>query len=219
MLPPPAIITRLHRLVHAAQLAHHLADVLGGGEEEHLVAGLDHRVAVGDDRPGRRGRWRRRARPRCGMWLRRSRQRLADQRPALERAHRDQASPGRRRTRSTCSASGNSISLRDVLGDDAARGRSRSRPRSRSSASSSGRARNRRERMRAMRVGTLKRSRADLAGDEVGLVALRDRDQHVGVLDAGLARAPRGAPRCRPRCAGRAGPAGRAAAPARCRRR
>src|ERR1051325_2362875 len=39
-----------HRPVHAPQLAHDLADMLGSREAEHFVARLDHRVAVGDDR-------------------------------------------------------------------------------------------------------------------------------------------------------------------------
>ena len=39
----------LHRVLDAAQLAHDLAHVLGGGDEEHLVVVLDHRVALGRD--------------------------------------------------------------------------------------------------------------------------------------------------------------------------
>jgi hypothetical protein len=48
-------------LVDAAQLGHHLADVLARRDEEHLVVGLDHRVALGDDRPVAGGRSPRRA--------------------------------------------------------------------------------------------------------------------------------------------------------------
>ena len=49
MLPPPAITTRRTGSSSLAQLAHDAADVVARGEEEHLVAVLDDRVALGRD--------------------------------------------------------------------------------------------------------------------------------------------------------------------------
>ena len=50
MLPPPAIMMRLDRRDHPSQLAHHRANMLGGGKQEDLVTGLDDRIASGEHR-------------------------------------------------------------------------------------------------------------------------------------------------------------------------
>ncbi len=80
-----------HRLVHAPQLAHDLADVLGGGEAEHLVAGFDHGVALGQRSGCRGGRSATMRASTSGHVRAQFADRLADQRPAVERAHRHQA--------------------------------------------------------------------------------------------------------------------------------
>ena len=50
MLPPPPIITRFTGLSMRRSSRITSRMLLGGREEEHLVARLDHRVAVGHDR-------------------------------------------------------------------------------------------------------------------------------------------------------------------------
>ena len=78
------------RPVHAPQLAHYAADVFGGGNEKYLVAGFDHGMALGDDRcilaENRRH---------PGIDVRHVTadllQLVTHQRPAVERAHGDQA--------------------------------------------------------------------------------------------------------------------------------
>ncbi len=143
----------------------------------------------------------------AGMCWRRSLSGWPTSGPPLEGAHRHQADPAvgevehLQRLREL-------DQLDDVVGERSARGRSRGRPRSRRRRAAPARSRGSRcARTRAMRVGMLNMRAAMLAGDEVGLVGLRDRDQHVGVLDAGLDQHRRMRARCRPRCADRAGPA------------
>ena len=49
MFPPPASRILRTGSVELAQLPHDRAAVLARGDEEHLVVGFDHGVALGDD--------------------------------------------------------------------------------------------------------------------------------------------------------------------------
>ena len=85
----------------------------------------------------------------------------------------------------TCSASGNSMSLLDVLGDDLLRA-DRVVHREAVLLEELRWLSNQVERMRAMRVGMLKTRVGHLRGDEVRLVARGHREEHVGVGRARL---------------------------------
>src|ERR1017187_2101941 len=171
-----------YRLVLAAQLLHHLADILAGGEAEHLVAGLDHGGTLGHDRPV--------AAEDGGEAHVDVRYVLADvlqlvthQRSALEGAHCHQAhaSVGELQYLQRL---GKLDQLDQVFGDQLLR--------------ANGVVHGKTVWRKQLLVGQVLRGahardaggnvvlvRRDLAGHQIGFVALRYRDQHVRVFDAG----------------------------------
>src|SRR6267378_5730943 len=172
-----------HRLVHAPQLVHDLADVFRGGETKYLVPGLHHGIALGQNRAVT-AKYGGDARVHGRNVLPEILQRMADQGTALECTHRDQAhlAVGKfehlQRFRKL-------DELDDVVGKDLLRT-------------------DRQIHVKAVRaeyalVGkVVARAQADdsgrdveqllrqLACDQVGFVALRYRNHHVAVLDARL---------------------------------
>ena len=175
----------LDRLHHPPQLGQNRPDVLGGGEDEHLVTGLDDRVPFRDDRlvaPEDGGD--------AGVGFGRQVQphvldRLADQHAALEGAHRHHGDPAVGEAEDL-QRLGKLDQAADVVGDDLLRTERVID----------------REIVRREQAGIFQEvPRAQpgdprrhvehgvrqLAGDQVGLVALRHGDQHVGVLGAGIA--------------------------------
>jgi hypothetical protein len=173
----------LHRLVHLAQLAHHLPDVLGVGDAEHLVAGLHDGVAVGDDRLVA-AEDRRHARVDVGQMLAHVLQGKAHERPALHRPHRHHRHAAAREIEDL-QRLGELDQPRDRLGDDVL-GADRVVDREALVGQELG-AREDAARAHARDPrGHVEQHLAHLARRQVGLVGLRDRDQEVGVLDAGL---------------------------------
>ena len=169
----------LHGLVHIAQLAHHLADVLAGGDEEDLVVGLDDGGPLGDDRTALAEDGRDpRVDPR--HVLAQGAQLLADQRPAVVGLDRDQAHPAAGEVEHLHRARGLHQAL-DVFGDELL-GADHHVDRQRLLA----------EELLVAQVlpgahardlgGGVEEGVGPLAGDHVRLVAVGDREDHVGVL-------------------------------------
>src|SRR4051812_15206818 len=172
-----------YRAVHAPELAHDLADVVGGREAEHFVAGLDHRVAVRHDgavAAKDRHDARVDARDVAAQLL----QRMADQGPAGERPHRNQAhlAAGEvehlERLREL-------DQLDDIVGQDLLRADREVHVKSVLAQNAL---------VREVVGGAYARDAArhvehaggDAAGDQIRLVGLGNRDQQVGIVDAGL---------------------------------
>jgi hypothetical protein len=173
----------LDRFVHAPQLAHYAADVFGGSDEKHLIAGFDHGLAFRDDRAVL-------AENRCHPRFRLRHvlpeilHLVSDQRAAMESAHRDQAhlAAGElehlQRLREL-------EELGDVIRDDLLR----------ADRQVDGEI-FRREDFRVGEIvsGTdardlgrdIEHGGGELARHHVGFVALRDREQHVGITRSGL---------------------------------
>ena len=183
----------LHRLVRLAQLAHHLADVLAGGDEEDFVVGLDDGGPLGDDRP---------ALPEDGRdprvdprhVLAQGAQLLAHEWPAVVGLDRDQAHPAAGEVEHLHRARGLHQAL-DVVGDELL-GADHHVDRERLLA----------EELGVVEVlpgphacdfgGGVEEGVGHLTGDHVGLVTVGDREDHVGVRrprllqDIGVGAAP-----------------------------
>ena len=181
-----------HRFLALAHLAHHQADVLGGGEEEHLVAGLDHGVALrAQAPPGPVDRDH--ARVDVRKVLADVAQLLSDQQPALHGAHSYQPDAAAREVddlqRTWIADQAPDVRGDQLLGTDvhvdgeaAAVGRRSVRRRY----EEIGAAREvRGTDARNARRRAVERPR-HVAGDHVDLVAVGQRDQHVGARGAGL---------------------------------
>src|SRR5882762_3626417 len=171
------------RLVHAPQLVHDLADVLGGGEAKYFVSGLHYGVALGQDRAVA-AEYRGNARIHGRNVFPQVLQRMTDQGTALEGAHRDQARLAVRELQHL-QCFGKLDELDDVIGEDLLRTDCQIHV----------------EAVRAEHalVGKIvggaqaddsgrdvEQHLCQLGGDQVGLVALRYRDHHVAILDARL---------------------------------
>ena len=178
----------LDALVHAPQLAHHLADVLGRRQAEHFVAGLDQRVAFRRDRrvTAEDGSD---ARIDLRDVLAQVLERVADERPALEGAHRHQADQAVGELEHL-QRLGKLDQLDDVFGDDLFRADRKVDSEVRfveelGMLDIVGRAHARDA------CGQVEEGLGNAAGAQVGLVALRHGNQQVGILGAGLAQGRR----------------------------
>ena len=205
-----------HRCSSFAHLAHDAAEIVARRDEEDLVALLDHGVAAGRDAAAGaidRGD----ARLDVAHVLAQRAQLLPDQQAALMRAHGDQAhlAVGEidHLQRARIVNQPRDVLGHQLLGADQDVDRQRLFGEELGAAGVFGRADARDLGRRAIqRVG-------DFAGDDVDLVAGGERDQDVGLGDAGGFEHRRVGGHCRRRCARRADPADRAACPRRCRPR
>ncbi|MNC28476.1 hypothetical protein D3C75_766810 [compost metagenome] len=172
--------------VETAHFAHHRTNVRLGGDKKYFVVGLDHRVALGQDRPVTTENRRN-----AGFHVRhvftQLPQLLAHQRPAVVRPHRHQL---RLAFGEVDHLQGTGVldQALDVVGDHLFRADQHVH-------------RNRFVLEQLLFAGQVRgfanpgdlgrgveQGMGDLTGDHVGFVAVGHRDQHVGVIGSSLAQ-------------------------------
>ncbi len=175
-------------VLEAAQLAHHRADVVLGGDEEHFVIGFDDGVALGNDRPVA-AEDRRNPGVHVGHVLAQLAQLVAHQRAAVIGAHRHQLHAAGGEVDHLQGAGVLDQPL-DVVGDHLLRADDHV----------DGNGVFVEQLVRAAGVvggadtgdfgGGAEQGVGHLAGDHVDLVGVGDGDQHVGVFGAGFLEHP-----------------------------